>query len=392
MNQKLVVGQSGGATVVINASLAGVVAAANAWLGPGRVAGMVHGVEGALAGEFADLGRLSTTELSLLKRTPSAALGSCRLKLSDEDIASLLDRLQAQAARWFVYIGGNDSADTANRLAGAARSAGYDLQVVVVPKTIDNDLVGTDHCPGYGSIARYVASVTQEAGCDTAAMSKVDQAKIIEVMGRNTGWVAAAAGLAKRDSKDPPQIIWPAELPFSIDRFLSLVEDSLKRVGHATIVISETVRYESGELVGASGHPEVVDSFGHRRDLRPADVLCREISQKLGVRARWDRPGTLQRTSMAYVSEVDLAEAELAGREAVRALQDGHSGVMVSFIRTPGPVYGIETGLVPLEQVANRERRMPLEYLADELDDVTDAFRSYALPLVGELPHFRRLI
>ena len=392
MNHKLVVGQSGGATAVINASLAGVIAEANEWLGTGSVAGMTHGVEGALAGEFVDLGRLSPTELSLLKRTPSAALGSCRLKLSDDDIAQLLDRLQTQDARWFVYIGGNDSADTANRLALAAESAGYDLQVTVVPKTIDNDLAGTDHCPGYGSIARYVASVTQEAGCDTAAMSKVDQVKVIEVMGRNTGWVAAAAGLAKRDHKDPPQVIWPAELPFSVDRFLSLVEDSLKKVGHATIVITETIRYESGELIGASGRPEVVDSFGHRRDLRPADVLCREISRTLNVRARWDRPGTLQRSSMAYVSEVDLAEAELAGRDAVRALRDGHSGVMVSFVRKPGSVYGIETGLVPLEQVANRERRMPRGYLADELDDVTDAFRSYALPFVGELPHFRRLI
>ena len=392
MKQELVVGQSGGATVVINASLAGVIAAASEWLGPGRVSGMVHGVEGALAGEFVDLGRLSPTELSLLKRTPSAALGSCRLKLSDDDIASLLDRLQAQAARWFVYIGGNDSADTANRLSEAAKSTGYPLQVVVVPKTIDNDLVGTDHCPGYGSIARYVASVTQEAGCDTAAMSRVDQVKVIEVMGRNTGWVAAAAGLAKRDPKDPPQVIWPAELPFSIERFLSLVERSLERVGHATIVISETIRYESGELVGASSRPEVVDSFGHRRDLRPADVLCRAISQKLGVRARWDRPGTLQRSSMAYVSKVDLAEAELAGRKAVRALRDGHSRMMVSFVRRPGPVYDIETGLVPLEKVANRERMMPLEYLADELDDVTDAFRAYAMPLVGELPHFQRLI
>ena len=327
-----------------------------------------------------------------MRRTPSAALGSCRLKLSDDDIARLLDRLQAQQARWFVYIGGNDSADTADRLSRAAKSAGYALQVAVVPKTIDNDLVGTDHCPGYGSIARYVASVTQEAGCDTAAMSKVDQVKVIEVMGRNTGWVAAAAGLAKRHPEDPPQVIWPAELPFSIDRFLSLVENSLERVGHATIVISETIRYESGELVGASGRPEVVDSFGHRRDLRPADVLCRAISQKLGVRARWDRPGTLQRSSMAYVSEVDLAEAELAGRDAVRALRHGHSGVMVSFLRTPGSAYAIETGLVPLEEVANRERKMPLEYLAKDLSDVSDAFRAYAMPLVGELPHFRRLI
>lgn len=392
MNQNLVVGQSGGATVVINASLAGVIAAANEWLGPGRIAGMVHGVEGALAGQFVDLGRLAPSELALLKRTPSAALGSCRLKLSDDDIARLLDRLRAQDARWFVYIGGNDSADTANRLAEAAESSGYALQVVVVPKTIDNDLVGTDHCPGYGSIARYVASVTQEAGCDTAAMNKVDQVKVIEVMGRNTGWVASAAGLAKRDLKDPPQVIWPAEIPFSIDRFLSLVEGSLEKVGHATIVISETIRYESGEPVGASGRPEVVDSFGHRRDLRPADVLCRAIGQKLGVRARWDRPGTLQRSSMAYASEVDLAEAELAGRDAVGALKAGHSRVMVSFARRPGSVYGIDTGLVPLEQVANRERSMPLEHLAEDLSDVTDAFRSYAMPLVGELPHFKRLI
>ncbi len=392
MSQKLVVGQSGGATVVINASLAGVIAAANEWLGHGRVAGMVHGVEGALGGNFVDLGQLSASDLCLLRRTPSAALGSCRLKLSDDDIARLLDRLQAQQARWFVYIGGNDSADTADRLSHAAKSAGYALQVAVVPKTIDNDLVGTDHCPGYGSIARYVASVTQEAGCDTAAMRKVDQVKVIEVMGRNTGWVAAAAGLAKRHPEDPPQVIWPAELPFCIDRFLSLVENSLERVGHATIVISETIRYGSGELVGASSRPEVVDSFGHRRDLRPADVLCRAISQKLGVRARWDRPGTLQRSSMAYVSEVDLAEAELAGRDAVRALRDGHSGVMVSFLRTPGPVYGIETGLVPLERVANRERKMPHEFLAKDLGDVSDAFRAYAMPLVGELPHFRRLI
>ncbi len=391
MQEKLVVGQSGGPTTVINASLVGVISASTDWLGPDRVIGMAHGVEGALEGRFVNLGQLSEADLSRLRRTPSAALGSCRLKLAGVDLDRLLQQLKAQHARWVVYIGGNDSADSAMRLAEAARQASYDLQVVVVPKTIDNDLPETDHCPGYGSIARFVACGTQEIGFDTAAMRTVDQVKIVEVMGRNTGWVAAAAGLAKHDERDAPQIIWPAELPFSMERFLALVDDSYRRLGYATVVISETIRYPSGEYVGLGNQLEVKDSFGHRRDLRPADILSRVVSEKLAIRARWERPGTIQRSSMAYVSEVDLAEAELAGRQAVEALRAGRSGVMVNFIRQAGPTYSIMTGLVPLERVANRERRMPAEYLYDDLSGVSDSFRSYALPLVGDLPEFQRL-
>jgi 6-phosphofructokinase 1 len=386
----LIVGQSGGCTQVINASLSGVIAEAQRQGAIRRVWGARHGIEGVLASDFADLGRLKSEEVRRLGRVPAAALGSCRRKISDEEVDRALAIMRAKGARLFIYIGGNDSADTGHRLARAAARAKYDLRVIAVPKTIDNDLPNTDHTPGYGSAARFLAFAAADVGMETAAMSTVEPVKIIEVMGRNAGWLAAASALAKRDERDAPQLVWPPEVPFDERKFLSLIRRSIKAVGHCLAVVAETVRDRDGRPVAAKGHTDT-DAFGHPRLIGAGEFLAELVRDKLNVRARWDKPGSIQRMSSAHVSPVDLAEARACGAQAVRGALRGVSDAMVVMRRKPGRAYRIEYGTAPLGQIANREKLLPARFFNRRTMLPTEAFREYALPLVGPgLPeHFR---
>jgi 6-phosphofructokinase 1 len=391
MAERLLVGQSGGPTAAINSSLLGVIEAALGEPSIASVYGMVDGIEGLLEGKIVDLAQEAPGTLRALRRTPAAALGSCRYKLKPDDPDRVLAQLRALGVSCLAYIGGNDSSDTAHRLATRAQEVGQPLRVIVVPKTIDNDLPITDHCPGYGSIARYVAISLLDAGRDTEAMHRVDPVKIVEVMGRNAGWVVAASALGRRDEADPPHLLYPPEHPFDVDAFLSDVEQVYQRVGHVVAVISETIRTPDGRFVGEAER-EVTDSFGHRRLVEPARRLVELVEERLGLRARYDRPGTLQRMSSMHLSEVDLDEAYQAGRYAVQALLAGHSDQMVTLLRAPGPDYRCDYGLAPLAEIANREKLLPPDFLPTAEALPSPAFRSYAEPLIGgPLPEHARL-
>ncbi|MGH2461955.1 MAG: diphosphate--fructose-6-phosphate 1-phosphotransferase [Chloroflexota bacterium] len=388
---RLLVGQSGGPTAAMNSSLLGVVEAALERSEVSGVFGAIDGVEGLLEGKAIDLGQESAATLHALRHTPAAALGSCRYKLRPGDPDRALAQLRRLGVGYLAYIGGNDSADTAHVLATRAAAIGQDLRVVLVPKTIDNDLPITDHCPGYGSIARFVAMALQDVGRDTEAMHRIDPIKLVEVMGRDAGWVAAASTLGKRDDLDPPHLIYPPERRLDPDRFVDEVAAVYRRLGYAIVVVAETVRGLDGQLIGAVER-EVRDSFGHRRLVEPARKLAALIEARLGLRARYDRPGTIQRMSSPCQSEVDLDEAYRAGRHAVEALLAGHTDQMVTLVRAPGAEYRCGYGLAPLDRIANVDKPLPPEFFPDADAMPPPAFRAYAEPLLGgPLPEHARL-
>lgn len=388
----LVVGQSGGCTAAINSSLVGVVEEAMRHPEIENIYGTLHGVEGLLSESLVDLRRESGRALRRLASTPSASLGSCRYKLVDADYQRVIDIFKAHNIRYFFYIGGNDSADTSHRVAKLAEEVGYDLRVIGVPKTIDNDLPLTDHCPGYGSAARFLAVATMDAGLDTECMRIVDPIKIIETMGRNAGWLAAATALGKQSEEQAPHLIYFPERRIALDRFLADVEEVYRRLGHAVIVVAETVRNEKGIPVGQTEDELFTDAFGHQRLTGASVFLCNKIVRELNLKARWDKPGTIQRVSSTNLSRVDLAEAHLVGREAVRQAVAGESDRMVILVRRDGSEYSVTTALAPLEAIANKEKLLPDEFIAPEGNFVTPAFVRYARPLIGgPLPRHARL-
>jgi 6-phosphofructokinase len=390
--KNLIVGQSGGCTAVINASLAGVIHEATVQPAVDGVFGMLNGVQGLLDRHIVDLRAEPAETLAGLRATPSAALGSCRFKLDDEQLARIFELLRTHDVRYFLYIGGNDSADTSARLDRLARQRGYELFVVGVPKTIDNDLPCTDHCPGYGSVARYLAISALEAGLDTEAMRRFDPVKIMEVMGRDAGWLAAGSALGKRDDRDAPHLIYFPELHLELDRFLDDVQRVYDRLGYVVAVVPERITDPSGNVLAGRSEPTFVDAFGHGYFESPAAYLVRQVTAKLGLRARFDKPGTLQRMSMLLASSTDLDEAYMAGRAAVRHAVAGDSGSMVTLVRDPGPEYACTTGLAALSEVANGVKLMPREFVNQEANFVTQAFIDYAWPLIGgALPRYTRL-
>ena len=392
MGEKLLLAQSGGATAVINGSLVGAIEAAKRSGRFDEIVGSRNGIDGLLKQSFIDLGRQSDALLSLLRRTPSAALGTSRHKLNDDDAHRALDVLRARQVHAFAYIGGNDSADTAMRLGTLARDAGYPLRVVSIPKTIDNDLHGTDHCPGYGSIARFLALATRDAGLDTEATRELYPIKLIEVMGRHAGWVGAATALGQQLPDEAPQLIFfPERPPRDLDHLLGQIQQSYERVGHVVAIVPETLRDVRGEPIAGDG-VTWVDPFGHQYVPGPGPGLTRAIESTLGLRARFDKPGTIARMYVDSLSETDLAEAVLAGETAVELMLQGISGVMVTLERVSDEPYQVRAGSIALEQVANRERLLPDEFIGPDGRSVTDAFRRYALPLIdGSLPPIARL-
>lgn len=383
----LLVGQSGGPTPVINASLAGALMAARGRFP--RVLGLHHGIEGALNDDLLSLDGLGDDDLEALRFTPAAALGSCRHKLTADDYQRVLATLRRHNVRWFCYIGGNDSMDTCDRLGKLAQAEGYELAVYGVPKTVDNDLVGTDHCPGYGSAARYWAIATQEATRDLAAMCTYDRVLILECAGRNAGWLTAATALYKRDERDGPHLLLTPEHPFEPAVFLAAVEEIVRRVGYCVVATTETIRDASGGYVASN--VSGVDRFGHPIVTAVGETLAQLVTHELGLKARANKPGTLQRSSIAYLSPVDHQESFLAGQEAAQRLASGRSGEMVTLQRANGEFYRCGTGAVPLTVVANQERRLPAAYLDTGGNGVTAAFLEYALPLLGSAPrpHFQ---
>ena len=383
--------QSGGPTPVLNRSLAGVVREASVQLAIGEIYGARHGLDGLLRRDVIDLRRPSRSAWNRIARTPGAALGSTRHKLTSQELPTAIEALRTLGVRYLFIIGGNDSAETGQRIDAQSRQAGHDLAVVNVPKTIDNDLVLTDHCPGFGSAARFVALATMGAGRDAEAMGREAPITLIEVMGRDSGWLAASAALAKQDDRDPPHLVCVPEVPLYESRFLDRLEDTCSRYGYAVAVIAENARGPNGPL-GGQTEPSYVDDFGHPYYDGPARYLAGLVSRRLKVRARYEKPGTIQRSFMACVSRVDADEAETTGRAAVRYAVGGSTGQIVTLIREPGPPYACKTGLAPLELVAGRAKSMPEHYLDPSNDFVTPAFIDYVRPLIGgPLPRLGRL-
>lgn len=389
----LVVAQSGGPTAVINASLAGVVQEGFRQSGViTGVYGALHGIEGILNEELIDFAHEKPATIELLRRTPSSALGSCRHKVTAQDYERILDVFKAHNIRYFLYIGGNDSMDTAHRVGQLAAEAGYEVRCMGVPKTIDNDLGYTDHCPGYGSVARWVASSVRDAGLDTEAIGVVDKVKVIELMGRNAGWITAAAALARDHEDAAPHLIYLPERPISWDKVFNDVQQVYDRLGYCLIAICEGAKGPDGETLSASASAIDVDAFGHKQMGGVADVMCKQIAANLKLKARFDKPGTIQRMSVALASPVDQDEAYLVGQMAVRHAAEGVSDKMVTLVRESDQPYRCTTGLADLELVANAEKSMPDEFIAESGNDVTAAFLEYARPLIGgPLPEYAYL-
>ncbi len=383
----LLVGQSGGATAVINASLVGVIEAARASGRFERMLGARNGIEGLLQERFINLHDQAPATLAAIRNTPSAALGAGRHKLQDRDLDLALALMRRHNISILIYIGGNDSADTAHRLATRAAEIGQELFVAFVPKTIDNDLCETDHCPGYGSIARYLGNAVRDATYDSIASPQLHAVKFVEVMGRDAGWVAASGCLgfstAERDLM--PIVLLPERPPADVNVVLAAVERDLASRGWSVVVVPETLSTATGERLGG-GEPEYVDSFGHPYFPGAGSALTRLVTQALGVRARYDKPGTAARMSMSMASDIDLEEAYILGAAAVECVVAGDTGVATILRRTSDDPYACVVDVVPIERIANRVRPLPDAFIAANDLGITDDFRRYALPLLGTGP------
>lgn len=389
--KNLIVAQSGGPSPVINNSLRGLVEASRDFAGIGTIYGGWHGIEGVLKEELLDLSSQCPDEIARLRITPAAgSIGTCRYKLRDhqnEDFDRILDVFKAHNVGYFCYIGGNDSMDTANKVAQMAHDRGIDLVAVGVPKTIDNDVGDSefkliDHTPGYGSVARYWSHMVQFANEENAGSSPADPVLVLQAMGRRIGFIPAAARLADPERKLPLQI-YLAEREISIEKIHDQVNDQLRRDGRAIVVVSE------GLKIGDLG--ERKDSFGHTQfsssEITVAQKLVNELNSRgLAVKgsARCNLPGTDQRHNMIYASTVDLEEAYKVGQKAARLAADGESGFMATILRNDVPEYGVHYDKVPLPEVANSEREFLDSWITDDGMDVTDDFVRYAAPLVGE--------
>ena len=384
--------QSGGSTAVLNRSLYGVVREVQESSAFGQVLGAIHALDGLVAGRVVDLSKRSKAWWTRTARTPGAVLGSSRRRLKSEDIPTVLEVLAGRGIGYLFVIGGNDSAETGHQVARAAGQAGLELAVVNVPKTIDNDLVLTDHCPGYGSAARFMALAAMGAGRDAETMGEASPITIIESMGRDAGWLAASAALARRDETDAPHLVCVPEVPIDEGRFLGQLENAYRRYGFAVAVVAENARGPDGVL-GGPQEPWHVDDFGHPYHDGPARYLAQRASSHLQVRVRYEKPGTIQRSMGACVSTTDAREAEMAGRAAVRYAREGQSDVMVTLVREPDTAYRCTTGLAPLTRVAGQVRTMPAEFYDAGQYMATQAFLDYAKPLIGaSLPKYSRVV
>ena len=385
------VGQSGGPTSVINSSLCGVIKEAKRQKKIRRLFGAVNGIEGVLNEELVDLFAESMDSINGLKTRPGAALGACRYMIksddvNDKDIIRVFDIFKKYDIRYFFYNGGNDSMDTANKIDNAAKKLGYDLRVIGIPKTIDNDLVGTDHCPGYGSSAKYIITSVMEAGIHTASMYTSEPVTIMVTVGRNAGWLPAASCLAKRKPEDAPHIICFPEIPFNKDVFLKEVERVYKAVGGVFIVTGEGLKDMDGNYINAEYEAMALDAFGHPKLGGVAETLKEMIEENLKLKTRWIKPDICQQAAMHLASAVDIREAEMCGRAAVKYGIEGKSGFMVTLERVAGEEYISKTGLIELSSVANVDRLVPIEFINKEGNFVSDKFYSYFKPLIqGEV-------
>ena len=388
MGKNAIVGQSGGPTSVINASLAGVLQACQ-MRGANRVYGMLHGVEGLLDEKTVDLTATlgSSLEIELLKRTPSSYLGSCRYKLPDylthpEIYEKLFAILKKMDIGYFFYIGGNDSMDTICKLSDYARQVGSDIRFMGVPKTIDNDLMMTDHTPGYGSAAKYIGVVMKEIIRD-ATVYGTNYVTIVEIMGRNAGWLTAAAALARSEDCEGVNMICLPEVPFNVEHFIDKVARMQKESASVVIAVSEGVKLEDGRYVcELSNDAHFVDAFGHKSLTGTARYLSNCVAVALKTKTRSIELSTLQRCAAHMSSRTDITEAYQVGGAAAKAAFEGNTGKMVALERISNDPYQCTTKLVDIHLIANFEKKVPLEWVNAYHTDMTPEFLQYARPLI----------
>jgi ATP-dependent phosphofructokinase / diphosphate-dependent phosphofructokinase len=378
--------QSGGVTAVINASAAGVIETARANKRRiGKIYAGRNGIIGALTEDLIDTSKESASAIAALKHTPGGAFGSCRYKLKGleqnrREYERLIEVFRAHDIGYFFYNGGNDSMDTALKISQIGRKLGYPITAVGIPKTVDNDLPVTDCCPGFGSVAKYVAISTQEAALDVASMAKTStKVFILEVMGRHAGWIAAAGGLGRQGPEGPPQIILFPEISFDRERFLSKVQRSVERAGYCVIVVSEGVRGADGEFLADQG---LRDAFGHAQLGGVAPVVAGMVKSSLGYKYHWAVADYLQRSARHIASQTDLDHAYAVGKAAVRLAIAGETAVMPVIERTSDSPYRWRIGKAPLSRIANREKMMPRRFITRDGYGITPACRRYLAPLI----------
>jgi 6-phosphofructokinase 1 len=408
-----IVAQSGGPTAVINASVAGVIEEAYKHEQIEEVYGAINGILGVLNEDIVDLSEEKNSTIKGLLYTPAAALGSCRYKLAfgssdagaaakaQRDCERILEVFKAHNIRYFFYAGGNDSMDTADKVSKLAQQQGYDLRVIGVPKTVDNDLPFTDHCPGYGSVIKYNATTVMEAARDTEAMSTADTCNLIEVMGRNAGWIAAGAVLAKRCEEDGPHIILLPEVPFTEEKLVGDVANALTAYNRCVVVVGEGLRGPDGKLISFMSGKFEKDAFGHTQLGGVVEALRAIIEEKVGVKCRTTKLGTVQRAASHIASRADRDNAYLTGSRAVQLAVEGQSDVMVILTRDgAGDSVKFGTATVALADVANNEKKLPREWINEAGTLPNEKFIEYARPLIqgevappfeGGLPKYVRL-
>ena len=386
---KAVIGQSGGPTAVINRSLVGFIKEATNQEYE-EVLGARHGLSGMLSEDFVDLSKLSDSQLYGIAKTPAAALGSVRKKPTEEDIEKLISIFEKQNIRYFFYIGGNDSAETANLVSEGAKQIGYEMKAFHIPKTIDNDLLETDHCPGYGSAARFVAHAFQGDDADNRSLKGI---KINVLMGRHAGWLTAASTLGKSSEEDGPHLVYVPEKVFNIDEFLKDVKEVYESLGRCVVAVSEGIHNKEGDYFlqtyasdTGSGLAGKTDSHGNIQlsgSGALGDTLTNIVSEYIdGARVRADTFGYLQRSFLADISEVDAEEAERVGRHSVIASLDLQSGSVI-LKRQLSETYYCDVDVVDLDKVAKNTKDMPEEFLDNKKPYVTNEFFKYAMPLTG---------
>ena len=388
-----VVGQSGGPTAAINATLAGVILGAREACEKGiigKLYGMRNGIEGVLREELYDLFAEvpDKAALDLLKKTPAAALGSCRKKLPDpkKDADGVFEKLlfifRKYDIRYFFYIGGNDSMDTVAKLSAYVKKQDYEMRIMGVPKTIDNDLCGTDHTPGFGSAAKYIAATVSEFIRDCAVYT-IPAVTIVEIMGRDAGWLTTAAALPARVNGEAPDLVYLPERVFDMDEFLSSVRRALEKHPNVVVAVSEGIRFKDGTYVGASAQSGVKDVFGHQYLAGTAKALEGAVKANIGCKVRSVELNISQRCAAHLASRTDLDEAVRVGRSAVRAAVSGRSGKMMCFIRKDSEKYAVTCRPVDIKKIANMVKTVPDAFINAEGNHVTEACLDYLMPLIA---------
>ena len=384
-NRNVLYAQSGGVTAVINATAAGVIEAGRKSKKIGKIFAAKNGILGALHEELIDTSFESDREIAKLKHTPGGAFGSCRYKLQDPDnnnseYKRLLDIFVAHNIGHFFYNGGGDSQDTANKIANFTRDMGFPVQCIGIPKTVDNDIPFTDNCPGFGSVAKYIAISTKEAGLDVASMAETStKVFILEVMGRHAGWIAAASGLAQEKQTDPPHIILFPEIPFNQKKMISKVKTTVKEQGYCVIVVSEGVQDSKGNFLADAG---TKDAFGHKQLGGVAPQIASIINSSLGYKYHWAVSDYLQRSARHIASQTDLEQAYSVGQAAIELVLKGQNAVMPIIKRKNTKKYSWEIDKVSLSRVANKEKKMPRSFITKDGFGITGSCKKYLNPLI----------